>query len=81
MRKSNPSSNHPLGLNLRTLWINYGQPKSLKKIKGKLRNLKDASKAAKDSSKQTGATGAPFFSLYFLHINKRQEPFTVTQFF
>ena len=33
----------------------YGRPKSLKQMKGKLRNLKDAYKAVKDSNKQTGA--------------------------
>ena len=54
---------HSLWAKIKVEIDKLGNPKSLKEIKDKLRNLKDASKQARDNNKQTGKS--PIFCPFY----------------
>ena len=62
-RNLQTSKQHLIWTNIKTAVNEKSPEKTLKQLKDKIRNLKDAYKAALNSSKQTGAW--PTYSTYF----------------
>ena len=62
------SKQHLIWIKIKTAVNEKGPGKTLKQLKEKIRNLKDAYKAACDNNKKTGAS--PTYSLYFEHFDE-----------
>ena len=56
---------HLIWIKIKTAVNEKGPEKTLKRLRNKIRNLKDAYKAARDNNKKTGAS--PTYSPYFEH--------------
>ena len=57
------SKQHLIWIKIKTAVNEKGPEKTLKQLRNKIRNLKDAYKAARDNNKKTGAS--PTYSPYF----------------
>ena len=68
IRDLQTSKQHLIWIKIKTAVNEKGPGKTLKQLKEKIRNLKDAYKAACDNNKKTG--GSPTYSLYFEDFDK-----------